>query len=522
MLRCYITALCFLSLSSSFDDYKADHLLHSLERRAGILSDSDREMLTPARGTLTANRKALRPTEGPSTDQILHRLQSRVGRRAKQDEIAVLKETGETEAPDTKSDPIPTVVCPTSPSKEEGVVKGQVRHAVSREPLPDIKIEFDHSQGRCIAATDRFGNFKIAAEVWSTQASHTRPRRNIRFTKDGFYDTTASLVVVPNTERYVEPFDMVPKPASAMVATELGDAGANDDQHLWGRLRGTLLSSSTGRPITMDCCQTCNAVKLHFRHGLGNQEGEPIHTHAVAKNAKFDVQRLKPGPYTMQVDAQCYVVHHMNVAVVGGRANVYDSQVVLAPSFGEYNGEDNLRFVLTWYARPYDLRMHLLMQHDKDKKTWDEVTSEQTTNHVANFRERVYNGHGFKILSKGNGTLHRHPYADLTTRKVQGWGPSELVIRRLLPRLYTLYVQRVGDQATSLEESGAKLSVYHRDDLVDEIAVPSHGESMTKDFWKAMEFKGYDSSDPRHAAGFQNFKLVNTIVRREPPQDAYL
>jgi len=188
------------------------------------------------------------------------------------------------------------------------------------------------------------------------------------------------------------------------------------------------------------------------------------------------------------------------------------------------NGEDNLRFVLTWNERPQDLSMHLLLERptkDNDKKTWEEVTSEQTTNHVANFKERIYNGHGYKIVSQGVGSLQKHPYASTTHNEKEGWGPDELFVKRILPAAYTLYVQRVGDQVTSLQESGARVLVYQNTELVDEIVVPSNGESMTKDFWNVLQFKGLELSSPDHGSSFDTRKVVNTIARREPPQDAY-
>merc|ERR1711939_985477 len=150
-----------------------------------------------------------------------------------------------------------------------------------------------------------------------------------------------------------------------------------------------------------------------------------------------------------------------------------------------------------------NLDMHLLLRHTGDKKkTWDEVATEQTTNHVANFKERIYNGHGFKIISKGSGTLKQHPYAALTHDQKEGWGPDELTLKRIIPGDYTLYVQRIGEQTTSLQESDAKISVYQNGELVDVIVAPTNGQSMTKDFWNVLEFQGQDSTSPMYATAF--------------------
>merc|ERR1711988_1364495 len=107
------------------------------------------------------------------------------------------------------------------------------------------------------------------------------------------------------------------------------------------------------------------------------------------------------------------------------------------------------------------------MKHPEvEKKTWEEVTSLQTSNHVANFRQRIYNGHGFKIISKGNGTLSQPPYAAVIHDEANGWGPDELFIKTIMPMQYTLYVERIGDQTISLEGSNAKISIYQNDMLV--------------------------------------------------------
>jgi len=221
----------------------------------------------------------------------------------------------------------------------------------------------------------------------------------------------------------------------------------------------------------------------------------------------------------MEVDAPCYVRYHATVAVVPQKLKRY-GQLVMAPSFGGFDGVNKIRFVLTWSKRPDDLSMHLLMSNKK--KTWAEVATEQTTNHVANFKERIYNGHGFKIVSRGKGTLKDEPFAQMTYDSKQGYGPDELVITKPKPDTkYTLYVQRIGDQGTSMQQSAAKIAVYKNDDLIDTIVAPSNGDSMTPDFWNVMDFHVTDDINVPSSDSLKT-KVTNQIVRREPPQDALL
>jgi len=316
--------LSLVARCSSFDEHSADQMLHRLENRAGVLTDRDRAV--PVRHV-----RILRESNGDDSpspkkmDQELDRLVQRVGvpqeqLATKHEEIhPVLKEGVQSKPEPSQPDfpVVPTVVCNAPLSKETGIIRGKVRHALTLKPLPHVKLEFDHSQGRCVAASDQDGNFKVTVELWSTQASHSRPRRKVKFTKDGFEGTTANFVVQPNAERFVETFDLVPKP---QPVRELGDGllEYNATESL-GVLSGALLSSATGKFITTECCKLCNAAKLHFRHGVQNEDGEPIHTHAVAKDAVFKIPDLKPGSYTMQIDAPCYVPHYFTVAVIPGQ-----------------------------------------------------------------------------------------------------------------------------------------------------------------------------------------------------------
>jgi len=223
----------------------------------------------------------------------------------------------------------------------------------------------------------------------------------------------------------------------------------------------------------------------------------------------------------MEVNAPCFVPYFVTVAVVGARNNKYNREVVLAPSW-KYDGNSDIRFVLTWGARPLNLNLHLLIPHkEKPGKTWVEVSAGQTSNHQANFRQRMYNGHGLKILSHGNRTLEKDPYVQLTRDAKYGWGPEELVVRKSTPGTYILYVERLGDQMTTLQNSGAKLTIYHNNRLVNDVNVPNTGKSLTKNFWKILEFQGAAESSSSDSRLFQH-RITNSILRLEPPQDAFL
>lgn len=278
------------------------------------------------------------------------------------------------------------------------------------------------------------------------------------------------------------------------------------------------MSSATGKALKLSCCTVCNAIMLHFRPGIDNQQGQSVMSHTASKKG-FDVSGLSPGAYTMEVDAPCYVRYHATVAVLPQKLKQYH-QIVMAPSFGGYDGVNKLRFVLTWSKQPDDLSMHLLMS-DK-AKTWSEIATEQTTNHVANFKERIYNGHGFKIVSKGKGTLADEPFAKMTQDSKQGYGPDELVVSQPKANTkYTLYVQRIGDQTTSMQQSGAKVEVYQNDNLIDTIVAPSNGDSMTRNFWSVMDFHVLDDVNIPTSDSVKT-KVINQIVRREPPQGALI
>jgi len=479
MLCVAVWVVCIVE--SFIDDHAADSMLHRLESQAGVLSDSDRlQQRSPERGLMESNSVDI-------------------------------------------AEPIPTIVCQAAPSKHEGLLQGKVRDAATRKGLANVELRFSHSRGTCLAATDSTGHFKIALEVWSGAHIH-KSRRKVTFSKDGFSETVAYFHVFRNTARVVETLDLVPVQQSDV---ELGSAVGGLNFHVAktkGRLSGTLLSSSTGKSITTDCCTQCEAVKLHLRHGAHNHfAGRRIR--AFVRAGKFHANSLTPGTYTLQITAPCYVPQFHTVAVLGGRHNKYNKQLILAPRLDSSEKDDSrLRFVLTWEKEPRNLNLHLLTPpttNKKNQKTWSEVTAAQTSNHIANFKERIYNGHGYKIISNGKGSLHKPPFSKLMLDSQNGFGPEELVVTATIPGVYTLYAQRVGGQGTSLELSGAKVAVYQNNKQVETVNIPSNGNSLTKDFWSVLTFKGGDQTSVLGGAAFQA-QVMNEIVRREPPQGAYV
>jgi len=455
-------------VESFVDDHAADSMLHRLESQAGVLSDSNRlQQRSPERGLMESNSGAM--------------------------------------------------------PEPEGVLQGKVRDASSRKALANVELRFSHSRGTCLAATDSRGHFKIALELWS--GVHIHPtRRKVTFSKDGFSETVAYFTVLRNAARTVETLDLVPVPQSDV---ELGSAVGGLNFHVAkskGHLAGTLISSSTGKTITTECCTKCDAVKLHLRQGAHNHfAGRRVR--AFVKAGKFHAHGLTPGTYTLQIRAPCYVPQYHTVAVIGGRHNKYNKQIILAPRLASGEQDDSrLRFVLTWEKEPRNLNLHLLTpptKNKKNQKTWSEVTAAQTSNHIANFKERIYNGHGYKIISTGKGSLTKSPFSKLTLDSQNGFGPEELVFTATIPGVYTLYAQRVGGQATPLELSGAKVAVYQNNKQVEAVHIPSNGNSLTKDFWNVLTFKGGDQTDVVGGADFQA-QVVNEIARREPPQGAYV
>jgi len=149
------------------------------------------------------------------------------------------------------------------------------------------------------------------------------------------------------------------------------------------------------------------------------------------------------------------------------------------------------------------------------------VSEAQTVNHNANFKERNFNSNGLQIKYAKKGALDKSPFAKLTHAEKAGWGPEELVVRKTRPGTYVLYVQRLGEQLTALEGSGAKVHVYQNNHLVDIIYVKNEGKSMTKGFWKVLEFEGkVRSEDDLTRAVFQS-KVVNMVLMTEPPEDPF-
>merc|ERR1712028_75102 len=104
--------------------------------------------------------------------------------------------------------------------------------------------------------------------------------------------------------------------------------------------------------------------------------------------------------------------------------------------------------------------------------------------------------------------------AKVTNDGRMGWGPDELIVKRMIPGTYSLYVHKLGDEMTSFEESDAKVSVYQNDQLIDVIVAPTMGDSMTKKFWNVLSFDGQDPREARASgSSFDDRKIISEVVR---------
>jgi len=89
------------------------------------------------------------------------------------------------------------------------------------------------------------------------------------------------------------------------------------------------------------------------------EEG-PVIRSGIAQKGAFSFTDVPSGTYTMEVIAPCYVIHYHTVSITGGIENKYDKQLVLAPTFGDYDGQDNLRCRLPILASMFGFGLQLL------------------------------------------------------------------------------------------------------------------------------------------------------------------
>lgn len=208
--------------------------------------------------------------------------------------------------------------------------------------------------------------------------------------------------------------------------------------------------------------QPVSGMTIYFRRGLGNTDGEVAATAITDNNGHYSV-RLLPGIYFGELSKEGFITTYL----VGVSAeNVYNrSENETAIRVAAAN---EVRVVLTWGERPFDLDSHLVGP-----------TPNGTTFHT------WYGGRTYSV----SGAV----YDDLDHDDVTSYGPETTTIRRLVDGTYRFYVHNYSG-APSMQTSGAHIEVFVGSTTVPAKIYNIDAGTGTERYWTVFELNVLNGS----------------------------
>ncbi|WP_246359220.1 S-layer homology domain-containing protein [Paenibacillus phytorum] len=208
--------------------------------------------------------------------------------------------------------------------------------------------------------------------------------------------------------------------------------------------------------------QPVSGMTIYFRRGLGNTDGEVAATAITDSNGHYSV-RLSPGIYFGQLSKEGFITTYL----VGVSAeNVYNrSENETAIRVAAAN---EVRVVLTWGERPFDLDSHLVGP-----------TPNGTTFHT------WYGGRTYTV----SGIV----YDDLDHDDVTSYGPETTTIRRLVDGSYRFYVHNYSG-TPSMQMSGAHIEVFVGSTIVPAKTYDIAAGTGTERYWTVFELNVLNGS----------------------------
>ena len=197
---------------------------------------------------------------------------------------------------------------------------------------------------------------------------------------------------------------------------------------------------------------------INVRKGINNKSGE-IYLSSQADSYGEVGMNLEPGSYTVEISKAGYIVSYYTIVA---RQNDDFIQMNTSPILND----DEVRIVLTWGSIPSDLDSHLFTPYSS--------VSEDTTYHIWYGNTHDANGNNLDV--------------DDTT----SYGPETMTINHIGNGLYKYYVADYTNcsanntQSYDMSLSGARVSVYTKDGLVQTFYVPSNRPGV---IWEVFEIR---------------------------------
>lgn len=219
-----------------------------------------------------------------------------------------------------------------------------------------------------------------------------------------------------------------------------------------------VLCDALNKAVNYDGMVRLSNASVNIRTGINHEEGD-IYQSGEADSEGLVTINLAEGTYTAEINKSGYATTYYTVVAKAGNE-------VLQINTSPILGENEVRIVLTWDSNPSDLDSHLFTPYDS--------SSGDSTYHI---------WYGNKTDNNFN---------NLDVDDTDGYGPETMTINHLGNGLYKYYVADYvncsnGDtSSTAMSTSGARVSVYTKEGLVQSFYVPNNRSGV---IWELFEIR---------------------------------
>ena len=319
-------------------------------------------------------------------------------------------------------------------------------HAVIRGTVADARNRTDFIKGANVSVYKADGMSLVGTASSDKNGEYTLsvPSGDVvlKVSKTGYIPFEARYSLETEQEQYVETLLMVE---------------GEEDTDETGVIGGRISDASTGAAVS--------GVKLTVRKNWNVTSGAAVKSTTTNSSGQYSVE-LPLGNYTITMEKAGFVTGHINVAVTRGQNSTWHGTLVPEQQDPDnpQAGTGNLRIVLTWGARPYDLDSHL-------------------RGPASNGQFHVY--YSNKTSSGANGKL-----ADLDVDDTSSYGPETVTIYNMdRGGMYSYYVHdfsnRAYDGSSEMSNSGAQVKVYRGSALLATYNIPT---SRAGTVWHVFDY----------------------------------
>jgi hypothetical protein len=300
---------------------------------------------------------------------------------------------------------------------ETGILRGNVKDAVSSNPISGVQVEVYDTLLVATGVTDVDGIYQLSVPA--------KENYRVEFHKDGYLsEIYYGVDVEVNSTKYLE--------TVLQVDTEHGGTGS---------VSGTVRNALNGQGVA--------DMAIALREGINVTSGPVVVSTTTASDGTYSFTNLDAGSYTAEVSAAGYNTTYFTVLCVGGTETA-DQDATVTPVLP--TGE--IRIILTWGDTPQDLDSHLTGP-----------LTDETRFHM------------YYPLAETNQGSPWPEYVKLDLDDVTSYGPETTTIYQVFDGTYRFsvhdYTNRNSTSSTALSNSSAQVRVYSGSDLINTFNVPA-------------------------------------------------